>query len=99
MGAQFRDVAVSISSTALTIGTLTDGENGIRADEFSRRSRRLWWVGVSTRAYNRKEPEMILQDKVAVIYGAGGGIGSAVSRSFASEGAKVFLTGLHAASV
>src|SRR5216683_6448045 len=99
MGAQFRDVAVSISSTALTIGTLTDGENGIRADEFSRRSRRLRWVGVSTRAYNRKEPEMILQDKVAVIYGAGGGIGSAVSRSFASEGAKVFLTGLHAASV
>jgi NAD(P)-dependent dehydrogenase (short-subunit alcohol dehydrogenase family) len=42
---------------------------------------------------------MILQDKVAVIYGAGGGIGSAVSRSFASEGAEVFLTGLHAASV
>src|SRR6202171_4668375 len=41
----------------------------------------------------------MLKNKVAVIYGAGGGIGSAVSRSFASEGAKVFLTGLHAASV
>ena len=36
---------------------------------------------------------MMLQDKVAVIYGAGGGIGSAVARAFAHEGAKVFLTG------
>jgi NAD(P)-dependent dehydrogenase (short-subunit alcohol dehydrogenase family) len=36
---------------------------------------------------------MILQDKVAVIYGAGGAIGSAVARAFASEGARLFLTG------
>lgn len=36
---------------------------------------------------------MLLQDKVAVIYGAGGAIGGAVSRAFASEGARVFLTG------
>ncbi len=36
---------------------------------------------------------MLLSDKVAVIYGAGGGIGGAVARAFASEGAKVFLTG------
>jgi NAD(P)-dependent dehydrogenase (short-subunit alcohol dehydrogenase family) len=36
---------------------------------------------------------MMLQDKVAVIYGAGGAIGSAVARAFASEGAKLFLTG------
>jgi NAD(P)-dependent dehydrogenase (short-subunit alcohol dehydrogenase family) len=36
---------------------------------------------------------MILQDKVAVVYGAGGSIGGAVARAFASEGAKVFLTG------
>jgi NAD(P)-dependent dehydrogenase (short-subunit alcohol dehydrogenase family) len=36
---------------------------------------------------------MILQDKVAVIYGAGGAIGGAVARAFASEGARVFLTG------
>ncbi|MCU1527140.1 MAG: short-chain dehydrogenase/reductase [Frondihabitans sp.] len=36
---------------------------------------------------------MILQDKVAVIYGAGGAIGGAVARAFASEGAKLFLTG------
>ena len=35
----------------------------------------------------------MLKDKVAVIYGAGGGIGGAVSRAFAREGAKVYLTG------
>ena len=36
---------------------------------------------------------MLLRDKVAVIYGAGGAIGGAVARAFASEGARVFLTG------
>src|SRR5437867_12620944 len=36
---------------------------------------------------------MMLKDKVAVIYGAGGAIGSAVARAFASEGANLFLTG------
>jgi NAD(P)-dependent dehydrogenase (short-subunit alcohol dehydrogenase family) len=36
---------------------------------------------------------MMLKDKVAVIYGAGGAIGGAVARAFASEGAKVFVTG------
>jgi NAD(P)-dependent dehydrogenase (short-subunit alcohol dehydrogenase family) len=42
---------------------------------------------------------MMLNDKVAVIYGAGGGIGGAVARAFASEGAQVFLTGRHQAAV
>lgn len=42
---------------------------------------------------------MMLKDKVAVIYGAGGSIGGAVARAFASEGAKVFLTGRKRASV
>ena len=36
---------------------------------------------------------MILQDKVAVVYGAGGAIGGAVARAFADEGAEVFVTG------
>ena len=36
---------------------------------------------------------MMLRDKNAVIYGAGGAIGGAVARAFASEGAKVFLAG------
>jgi NADP-dependent 3-hydroxy acid dehydrogenase YdfG len=38
---------------------------------------------------------MMLKDKIAVIYGAGGAIGGAVARAFASEGARVFLTGHH----
>jgi NAD(P)-dependent dehydrogenase (short-subunit alcohol dehydrogenase family) len=36
---------------------------------------------------------MLLKDKVAVIYGAGGAMGAASARAFASEGASVFLTG------
>lgn len=36
---------------------------------------------------------MLLKNKVAVIYGGGGAIGGAVARAFASEGAKIFLTG------
>ncbi|WP_179213728.1 SDR family NAD(P)-dependent oxidoreductase [Rhizobium sullae] len=36
---------------------------------------------------------MLLKDKVAVIYGAGGAIGGAVGGRFAREGAKVYLTG------
>jgi NAD(P)-dependent dehydrogenase (short-subunit alcohol dehydrogenase family) len=36
---------------------------------------------------------MMLEDQVAVVYGAGGAIGGAVARAFAAEGARVFLTG------
>jgi NAD(P)-dependent dehydrogenase (short-subunit alcohol dehydrogenase family) len=36
---------------------------------------------------------MLLKNKNAVIYGAGGAIGGAVARAFAREGAKLFLTG------
>jgi len=46
-----------------------------------------------------KEPEMLLRDKVAVIYGAGGAIGGAVARAFAREGATLFLTGRRLAPV
>jgi NAD(P)-dependent dehydrogenase (short-subunit alcohol dehydrogenase family) len=42
---------------------------------------------------------MMLKDKVAVIYGAGGAIGGAVARAFATEGAGLFLTGRHLAPV
>jgi len=42
---------------------------------------------------------MLLEDKTAVIYGAGGEIGSAVARAFAREGAKLFLTGRRRAAV
>jgi NAD(P)-dependent dehydrogenase (short-subunit alcohol dehydrogenase family) len=36
---------------------------------------------------------MLLEDKVAVVYGAGGPIGGAVAGAFAREGARVFLAG------
>jgi NAD(P)-dependent dehydrogenase (short-subunit alcohol dehydrogenase family) len=36
---------------------------------------------------------MLLKDKHAVIYGAGGSIGGAVAKEFAREGARVFLAG------
>jgi NAD(P)-dependent dehydrogenase (short-subunit alcohol dehydrogenase family) len=42
---------------------------------------------------------MLLQDKVAVIYGAGGAVGGAVARAFAAEGARLFLTGRQLAPV
>ncbi|MGE3253924.1 SDR family NAD(P)-dependent oxidoreductase [Pseudonocardia sp.] len=42
---------------------------------------------------------MMLQDKVAVVYGAGGAIGGAVARAFAAEGARLFLTGKRLAAV
>jgi len=42
---------------------------------------------------------MLLEDKVAVIYGAGGAIGGAVARAFAREGARLFLTGRFQAPV
>jgi NAD(P)-dependent dehydrogenase (short-subunit alcohol dehydrogenase family) len=42
---------------------------------------------------------MLLQDKTAVIYAAGGAIGGAVARAFAREGARLFLTGRDVAKV
>jgi NAD(P)-dependent dehydrogenase (short-subunit alcohol dehydrogenase family) len=42
---------------------------------------------------------MLLENKVAVIYGAGGAIGGAVAHAFAREGARVYLTGRHLAAV
>jgi NAD(P)-dependent dehydrogenase (short-subunit alcohol dehydrogenase family) len=44
-------------------------------------------------------PKMLLKDKVAVIYGAGGAVGGAVARAFSADGAKVFLAGRNLASV
>lgn len=42
---------------------------------------------------------MLLENKVAAIYGAGGSIGGAVARAFAGEGAQVFLAGRTQASL
>jgi NAD(P)-dependent dehydrogenase (short-subunit alcohol dehydrogenase family) len=38
---------------------------------------------------------MLLENKNAIIYGAGGAVGGAIARVFAREGAKLFLTGHH----
>src|SRR5215475_10965043 len=43
--------------------------------------------------------EMLLENKNAIIYGAGGAVGGAIARVFAREGAKVFLTGRHLETV
>jgi NAD(P)-dependent dehydrogenase (short-subunit alcohol dehydrogenase family) len=40
-----------------------------------------------------KESAMLLHDKTAIVYGAGGAIGSAVARAYAREGADVHLVG------
>ena len=42
---------------------------------------------------------MLLQNKTAIIYGAGGSMGGAVARALANAGAKVFLTGRNRESV
>lgn len=42
---------------------------------------------------------MLLKNKVAVIYGAGGAIGSVAAKAFAHEGARVFLTGRNLGNV
>jgi NAD(P)-dependent dehydrogenase (short-subunit alcohol dehydrogenase family) len=41
----------------------------------------------------------ILQDKSAVVFGAGGSIGAAIAKEFAAEGARVFLAGRTKASL
>ncbi|GAA0419874.1 3-oxoacyl-ACP reductase [Acrocarpospora corrugata] len=42
---------------------------------------------------------MILENKIAVVYGAGGSIGGAAARGFAREGARVFLAGRTSATL
>lgn len=42
---------------------------------------------------------MLLDGKVAIIFGAGSAIGGAVGKAFAREGARVFLSGRDAAPV
>src|SRR5450759_4522740 len=49
---------------------------------------RSWRCGCRRDGY-----AMLLEHKVAIIYGAGGPVGWAVARAFAREGARVFLAG------
>ena len=41
----------------------------------------------------------MLENKCAVVFGAGGSIGAAVAKEFAAEGARVFLAGRTKASL
>src|SRR6266567_2528655 len=63
---------------------------------FSRHAGLTHEVGMVT-TWALRRPEVMLKDKVAVIYGSGGAVGGAVARAFAREGAKLFLTGRHSA--
>jgi hypothetical protein len=42
---------------------------------------------------NSKKNLMLLQNRIAVIYGAGGSLGSEIARSLSKEGAMVFAAG------
>ncbi len=42
---------------------------------------------------------MLLESKVAVVYGAGGAVGRAVARAFARQGARLFPSGRSPAKV
>jgi NAD(P)-dependent dehydrogenase (short-subunit alcohol dehydrogenase family) len=46
-----------------------------------------------------KEQERLLEEKTAVVYGAGGHVGGAIARAFAREGATVHLAGRTATSL
>jgi len=52
-------------------------------------------MAVSRAASDSKSQPGLLAGKNAVVYGAGGAMGGAVSRAFAKEGATVFLAGRH----
>src|SRR6185436_19926754 len=47
----------------------------------------------------RRTELMLLENKIAVIHGAGGDVGGAVARAFAREGARLFLSGRNLAKV
>src|SRR6266511_2188677 len=62
----------------------------------SRAARRFNWQPTLRRATatsTDRRNEMLLENRNAIIYGAGGGIGGGVARTFAREGARVFLAG------
>jgi NAD(P)-dependent dehydrogenase (short-subunit alcohol dehydrogenase family) len=53
--------------------------------------------GMSTQSTHSLPGKGLLEGKVAVIYGASGGVGSSVAKAFAREGARVFLVGRRSA--
>src|SRR5438128_7484741 len=55
--------------------------------------------GMSVTTSHQIQGLKLLDGKIAVIYGAAGGVGSAVAKAFASEGSRVFLAGRTEASL
>jgi 3-oxoacyl-[acyl-carrier protein] reductase len=55
--------------------------------------RALLGIRETTIGHQDEEMTVLLDDKVAVIYGGGGAVGGAVARAFAREGARLFLAG------
>jgi hypothetical protein len=80
------------SKARLTIGMRKENRQWLNCARASFLSNR---VRAGTIKEDKEMRAMLLKDKVAVIYGAGGAIGSAVARTFAREGARVFLSGLN----
>lgn len=48
---------------------------------------------------HQSDTDMLLANKNAIIFGAGGSLGGAVAQAFAAAGAQVFLSGIHLESV
>src|ERR1700693_2007398 len=57
------------------------------------------WFILACRSSHYNIIHVILQNKNAIIYGAGGSLGGAVSKALAAAGARLFLTGRNISSV
>jgi NAD(P)-dependent dehydrogenase (short-subunit alcohol dehydrogenase family) len=57
------------------------------------------WPGCDPPHINLEIPSMLLKDKVIIIHGAGGAVGSSVALAMARQGAQLFLAGRRLASV
>jgi 3-oxoacyl-[acyl-carrier protein] reductase len=55
--------------------------------------------GMTRKTFRKKSYTMVLKNKNALIYGAGGSLGNAIAKAFAAAGANVFLSGHNLASV
>jgi 3-oxoacyl-[acyl-carrier protein] reductase len=59
----------------------------------------LYWFILACRFSHYNINNVILQNKNAIIYGAGGSLGGAVAKALAAAGARLFLTGRNISSV
>src|SRR5207249_3833333 len=83
-----------LAGSILLIGSLRSAATFLIAPPMSFRSGRRF-ISQNAGSSEAAEADMteLLKGKSAIIYGGGGGIGGGVARTFAREGAKVFLVG------